>query len=255
MTRQFMNVGETWMLYDTVLVGNFPNSVDVPGWVTTLPLLGNLNDINFFNVRNRTIGLPYNNQDTRDQMAYGYYIDSIGISFFVSGLEQYNTWQEDYTLIPEVYNAHIFSNDLPRHASLTLKVNQDERLKTSAPLCPPGYGPFGDAVGRGQPTSNANWTASAQDTPFPVNTQGMPQLNNRFIFPTNLEVPRRASMSVTVKFSEWAREMLQLMWLGTSRGGYSVEGSNTGYNNKHYAGIQVSLNGRRLVQQRGQLHA
>lgn len=249
MQKKYYNVAESWTLYDTILVGPQPSGMNVEGWMADFPDLGNLNDINFFNVRNRNVGLPYNNQDTRDQLPYGFYIESIGIAFFATIMTQFETvppGPEDF--MPEKYESHIFSVDLPNHCSVRLKLNQDERLKTMVPFCPPGYGPMGDAYGQGQPSL---LFGPAVDTIQGIVTQGMPQLNNRWLFPSILRAPRRAALSIKLQFSEYAKQLLQSMSIMNFQGAKGFVFTE----NPIYAGIQVSLMGRRLVQQRGQLHA
>jgi len=248
------NVLEQWSLYDTVILRHIAGAT-VPqapaGWFTGANPWGDCgaaNDIAFFNVRNRNIGLPYNNQDARDQMPYPMKIRSIGVAM----------WQVHQTLDMNFQPAspyddicpHIWMVDLPRHCSLVLKVQQDERFKTIVPLCPPGYGPCGDGYGRGQPSAAVGPSNTPKDNHYSLVTQGIPDSNTRWTFPTDIDVPRRASISVKLRFSEYARNLLT--WMGSLNADvFDADGDIHSWE----AGIQVTLGGDRLVQQRGQYHA
>lgn len=253
--KPFLNAGEDWMLFDTVLVG--PN-LTKHGWYLSYAAMGLDSNINFFNVRNRSVGLFWNNQDTRDQTPYAFELKSIGVSFWANSMSQVINGvkplppSKDYAI--EDYVGHLFSNDLPRHCSITLQVQQDEVLKSHALFTPPGYGPFGSGYGRGQPSSGMS--DEPVDTILGVNTQSMPMLSNRWLFPNKIEIPRRAAVSVKLRFSSYARALLQALpapmaWVVQNE---VPEGTENAYQ-PVYAGIQVSLVGKRLVQQRGQYHA
>lgn len=256
-TRTFQNVVEKFMLYDTIGIyyPPYPSTIQTPdGWFATFAALGAANDLNFFNVRNRSVGLMWCNQDKRDQLAWPFWIESIGVTFWSQPWTGAPTWDIDYTFSPEDYSSHIFVTDLPRHCGVTVRVQQDDRLKTHAYFCSPGYGPFGDGFGRGQPGSMVDLAHdNAHSHHLAVTNQGTPIYSNRFRFPVALEVPRNSPLNVRLTFTEYGRQLLQtLPWLNSWMG--QVHGTDDIVALNHFAGIQVSLVGKRGVQQRGEYH-
>lgn len=257
----YMNVLEPQTLYDTVLVGNYVSQLTYrDGWYTTFAGLGAANEVPFFNVRNRNHGLPYNNQDTRDQTAYGMQVYSLGVRFFAPQVASQGTITtlNGGTLdnIEEIQSA-VWEADLPQHAALEFKVNQDIRLKHLCLMAPSGMGPFGGGMGHGDPTQYGTNDAPQPVTAFMkgMTSQGMPELTARWPFPVPIDVPMRASLSVVIKFSEWARQLLQTM-KGPHYIIHAVSTTAAAPVKVTYAmfGIQVSLQVKRYVQQRGQYH-
>lgn len=250
----FKNVGENWLLYDTVAVYNdaaasFSNPA---GWFGSFAAMGAANEINFFNVRNREIGLPYNNQDSRDQMAYGYELYSIGVSFFANTITSAAGWFVDQNFSPDDQTGHLFMSDLPRHAALTLRVQQDDRLKSNVLMAPAGYGPFGDGYGRGAPSTLPN-AINGYDHHASVVTQGVPEKDARWKFPKPIMIPRRATINVRIQFNEYAKQMLAVMFNNWEFMGLN-DGDDDVDQEPIFAGIQVGLGGKRLIQQRAQYH-
>ena len=89
-SKKFMNVAENWVLYDTVLIGSYVSSMDYnTGYFATYAAMGGVTTIPFFNVRNRSHGLPYNNQDQQSQLPYVFKIYSVGISWWAPGTTTY----------------------------------------------------------------------------------------------------------------------------------------------------------------------
>lgn len=253
-SKGYENVGESWNLYDTVLIGAYTASFQFnDGWFQTFALAGAAANWPFFNVRNRAHGLAYNNQDTRDQMAYVFRVFTVGVNFFAPSLSNYhdNAGTPD---LPQIQALHHFQHELPKHCSLTLQVQQDERLKIASLMTPSGYGATGGGVGQGDP--EAAWSAGGA----PPNIsrwnvhQGLPELTNKWAFRNPLEIPRRANLQVTIGLSEYARAMLQQL---TGPWQYVFANSDSTAWQFKYAlcGVQVVLGGQRLVQQRGQYHA
>jgi len=257
---QYANAVERSVLYDTI--GIYTPGIVAPvvanpdGWYTSWANLGAATTLNFFNVRNRSAGLMWNNQDKRDQMAYGMKVQSLGISFFSQMFSHAGGWAVDETFSPEDYAHHVWMNDIPRHAGVTLTVQQDDRLKTHALFCSPGYGITGGGYARGEistwSTVDAN-IIGTWDHHLSTENQGVPILNNRWEFPVNLMIPRDANISLTIRLNDWARNLLQSMpwdvsWQGNNDGEDLVKYI------KAFAGIQVTLMGERLVQQRGEYH-
>lgn len=250
---QALNVRERHMLFDTLGIFTPPAGSGITnpdGWYTTFATAGLANEWNFFNVRNRSAGLMWNNQDKRDQMATGMRVKSIGISFWGLPFTQIPTWQTDQTLSPEDKAVHTFVNDIPRHCGCVLQIQQDERLKAHPFFLSAGYGPYGDGYGRGAPsTDGALAQANGWDHHMDISSNGVPILRNRWEFPLPLEIPRTANLSFRVIPNEYARQLLQVMpFLPTYQG-------ETGGDDMEiipgFCGVQVSLLGDRLVQQRG----
>jgi hypothetical protein len=251
---QYMNVGEHWALYDTIVVGTTSrDTVDQPGWYSTLANLGAANRLFFFNQRTRSSGLAYCNQDVRDQMPYAFRVFSGGVTFWASSMSEANVEDDSKDYFTSENVPHIFKVDLPRHCSFTLQVQQDELLKTNCMLVPPGYGPSGGGVGRGSPQSE--FTAAVDKT-FNAMNQNVPHLSNRWEFPQPLEIPRNAALSVNLVFSEYAKQLLGQMTRAQWQDAVSGNGhaADIAHTTRSYYGIQVTLVGERLVQQRGAYH-
>lgn len=250
------NVKEKCMLYDTVGIYTPPFGVSMPvpdGWFLNYAALSAANEIPFFNVRNRSAGLMWCNQDKRDQLAWPFLIQSIGIEWWALSMSSAPSWSTDQTFSPEDHASHVFATDVPRHCGVTLQVQQDERLKAFSYFCQPGYGVFGDGYGRSAPSALGAGNDNGWDHILNVVSQGQPLLNNRFHFPIALEVPRNATLNVRLTINEYGRQMLAVLpWLTTWFGAsYDVTDSLVW---QQFSGIRVTLEGYRLVQQRGQYH-
>lgn len=254
--NDYSNVRENWVLYDTVLIGTDPRSgQNTPGWVQTLAALGLLNQLFFFNQRTRADGLPYCNLETRDQMPYAFIIKSAGVRFFCSYQSENSAitaggsaWYMENTV------PHIFLTDLPNHCSFRMQIQQDDVLKSVVPLVPAGYGPAGGGYGQTSPISEMTVAA---DKCYSAVTQSTAHITNRWKFPTRIKVPRNAALCIELQFSEYARGLLQAMVKQNIQDAMSGNGhvANADHDSKSFYGIQVSLIGQRLIQQRGQYHA
>lgn len=247
--KSFANVAEHWVLYDTVLVGGYVSSMQYnTGWFATWAAMAGVNQIPFFNVRNRSHGLPYNNQDTRDQLPYVFKIYSLGVSFYAPST---TTYEATAPILGAQTTANsLFEVELPKHLSIKLRTNQDERLIANSLMTPPGYGPVVSGVAQGD-YETAYTVPNVAHTSF---TQGTPVFTNHWGFPKPLEIPRTANLSVILQLNQYAQHMLTVM-----PGPYSQPMTNVAasgyYNTPSCAGIQVTLGGVREVQQRGQYHA
>lgn len=254
MEEQFVNVGEHWPLVDTVLIGtNQRGEQTVPGWMANLNDLGQSNHLYFFNQRSRANGLMWCNTDTRDKMPYAFKLYSAGVRFFATMQTENPTPEVGSDWWTSNYVPHIFMVDLPRHCSFTMQIQQDDVLKTTVPLVPAGYGPVGGAYGRGSPNSAFS---IAVDKSFGAITQSTAHITNRWTFPSEIKIPRTAALSVDLRFTEYARQLLQSMGKLLTQDAISGNGhaENLAHQSKTYYGIQVTLIGERLVQQRGQYH-
>lgn len=245
--KGFENVSESWVLYDTVLCAPDISTIATyrDGYFGTFAAMGATTSIPFFNVRNRNHGLAYNNQDTRDQLAYVMKIYSIGVSFFAPSTTTFTQSSNG----AQRAAMDVWESELPKHTSLTLTTNQDDRLKIGCLMAPPGYGIQVSGAAQGDvetaysipPIQKISWS------------QGMPELTNKWGFKKPLEIPRRANLSVKIELSEYARQLLLTM-----PGPYYqrfLDKSTQMSAQPGVYGIQVTLGGVREVQQRGQYHA
>jgi hypothetical protein len=261
MQKEFTNVTERWMLYDTVAASELTALANVPGWYTTLAALGTARDLPFFNTRSRAIGLPYCNMDQRDAFPYAFHLHSVGVTFFA------NTWttvdttygKGDASMSPEDQVGHLWCVDIPRHAGGVLRVQQDDRLKATSMMLQPGYGPIGDGYGRSAPTAYAGAGGlNPFDHHLGVVTQGVPHVTVRFPLPAPIQIPRRATLAFDLKLNEYCSQLLQAVPASQVQPMANlVSGAPDNYfhSGKPFYGIQVSLEGFREVQQRGQYHA
>ena len=249
---QFYNVAERYTLYDTIaIVGNLTSlAKQPPGWYSTFAAFGGGVNHSFFNVRNRGNCEPaYCNMDARDQLSFAFQLQSIGCAFwgctYATQTEQGETAQRNFIALP------LWQCELPLNASLTLRVQQDDKLKINALMASPGYGPTGGGY--------ANYMdddASLGDNRQPnymAQTQGSPEPKASLPLPNEINMPRRASIEVRMSLTEYARAMCA--WINGPGEAlvYNTSLSTVGLDVMY--GITVSLNGRRLVQQRGALHA
>ena len=261
----YQNVPEALTLCDTILICGYAKSLKWhDGYFGTFALAGQANSWPFFNVRNRNHGLAYNNQDTRDTLAYAFEIYSIGVDFWAPAVIQ----QQQYfapngsaeAMLSYQNMSALWICDLPRHASIKFNVNQDEKLNATCCMVPPGMGPVGGGAGQGDfatlippPFGGAPEVLSPM---YAALTQGTPEITSRFKFPNPIQIPRRASITAVITLSEYGRQLLQTM---TGPWYYKLldksEPATTAAYKWAAFGVTVSLQGKRLIQQRGAYHA
>lgn len=249
--REFLNVGEEWVLNDSILIyedleslGKQPN-----GWFTSFANFAAAPTHSFFNVRSKGDTHPaYNNLDTRDQIAFAFIAKGIALSFWGSGFEslQNELATARYPLINALWQAV-----LPQHCSATLRIDQVEVLKSNASMWTPGFGPTGGGWGH-----NYLGIGGLGDSApvYGAITGGVPSPPDRFQFIPPTKIPRRASLEVRLGLTQYAINMLQAM-----PGPFGVGVWDEAFQSKDYTpvpfGIMCSLYGTRYVQQRGELHA
>jgi hypothetical protein len=247
MNQQIDNVYEAWPLYDTVLIGD--GQSDTPGWYESFAALGAADEVPFFNQRNRSGTHPaYNNFDSQEHLSFVYHCYSIGISFFGMPFSDFGDWNIGgfREMVPYTENYAKFCSELVQHSGFSLKVSQDEKLAICCSAAPSGAGISGFT----RPLYVPGVDDVALGT-FQNLSNGVPHITNRWKFKTPIEMPRAVNVSATLKFSELARDLLQAM-----------SGPGFFYNSPVeqaeaipcVAGIQLSMFGKREVQQRGQLH-
>lgn len=256
---QYTNVGEAWTLYDTVFVTSryYGQESDSLGWYTSFLAFSQRETHSFFNKRTEaTAGLQYCNKQSADSMDYVFHAYSIGLSFFGPGVRPGGNSEQDNWTIYDSSAPHFWEVDLPRHCSISLRVQQDVILELPAFGAPPGYGPCGgggsyahDQIGMIPP----NGATNAQYDPV-LNasvTSGVPHLQNRYKFDKPISIPRTSTIEAWVTVSEIGRDILS----GMSLSNYMLKntaGEYTAFPQRY--GMQVTLMGKREVQQRGALH-
>lgn len=260
-----MNVAESFPLYDTILICStfYGQEANVRGWFTTFANFAAQEEHHFFTVRNESLAsLPYCNLQSADSMDYAFLAYSMGIRFFgpasnIQGDEIAPNGNTGYITNLDANVGHFFQYDLPRHCSISLKVQQDTRVELNAMLCPPGYGPTGGGaaleITQLTPPAVDQYRQHAQLNMF--GTQGVPLGTNRFKFPEPIGIPRSGIIEGVLKLSEYARYILSNVY--GPRSIYFQDAGAVTANTLFPArfGITLSLYGKRLVQQRGQYHA
>lgn len=256
-----LNVAEACAVYDTVQIRrDIPrdSNIGFPSYAA----LGAKGKIPFFNVRNSgEVGHAMTNLETKDQWPYAMDVYSLGVRFSAPHgvLERFALPSQG---APEGLGSSnpmvhaLFVQEIPLFAGLRWKVMQDEKLLHTAYLAPEGSGPFGivgpPAVGFGfgEGGGGVQGLMTAQ-------TQGQPQLSNRWKFPIPIGVPRGATCALEIEFTDYARTLLANM---VGPGLYQMNAdplSQTPPPNVDVpacATIRVSLIGKRYVQQRGMIH-
>lgn len=250
---EFFNVKEQYALYDTIgICSNVADlSVSPDGWYASFAAFSGATNHSFFNVRNRGgCERPYTNLDARDQSSFAFLAESFSIAFWGSGFGYYNEvggWARHY-----LQNA-LWQAQLPFEASLSLHIQQDNKTKLNAMMASPGYGPTGGGYGNmGYPNTGINTFGSIHPNLTSM-TQGIAAPRARIQFPTVIPIPKRANISAELNFTPYGRATLALM-----PGPFVVpivDPEDQAYNAPIMYGITCALHGRRLVQQRGELHA
>lgn len=250
---EFYNVSEKYTLYDTIAItGNLASlSRQPPGWFATFAAFS-AGQHSFFNVRNQGNCEPaYCNLDSRDQTAYAFRIESIGMSWWAEVWSFYNT---SAPVLRYNMPSAFWQHDCPIESAATLKVQQDEKLKVNSMMLSPGYGPTGG--GYGENCAGAYGTTITGQYPILLaETQGRPNFKDApYRFPNKIDVPRRAYITVELSLTQYLQAALAVI-----PGPGFIPIWNEGAFDTHTAylmfGVTCTLNGERLVQQRGALHA
>lgn len=261
---KYANVAESYPLYDTILICPtfYGQESNVRGWFQTFAAFSAQEEHHFFTVRNESLaGLPYCNMQSADSMDYPFLAYSMGLRFFgpatnIQGDEEAPDGTEGYMNHVDGTVGHLFQYELPRHCSISLRIQQDTRVELTGYCCPPGYGPTGGgaAMEITQITAPAEdqYRQHAQLNMF--GTQGISSFTNRFKFPTPIGIPRNGIIEGVLKLSEYARYMLALFYGPRSIFFQGSGGTDASESFSARFGIQLSLYGKRLVQQRGQYH-
>lgn len=251
----FANVGESWAVYDTVQICSEIGKQPTVAGFGSYAGLAAPNEIPFFNVRNSgEVGEAMTNLETKDQMPYAFDAYSIGVRFSAPLCTQSDpVWQGENGAGQYMGKANpcanaIFIQEIPLFAALKFKVQQDEKLIHTAYLAPEGSGPMGIAGVSGFGFAGNGGGGGAGVTSL---TQGYPTLQNRWKFPVPIGIPRGATMSAKIVFTDYAKRLLAAM---PGPDVYTFYDNNVQTQIGACATIRVSLIGKRLVQQRGQIH-
>lgn len=275
MPEKYKNVAEAWPIYDTLVVCPefFGTEDQNRGWFTSFPAFSAQDRHSFFNIRTEaTAGLAYCNKQQTDSMDFAYEIYSIGCAFIAPGVRTLGPGPrgDNNVSVMNTMFAHWWETVLPRHCSVELKVQQDIIMEMPAMALPPGYGPTGSGAAfahddcvRGIP----NGGGIDQEDYWPLMnfavTQGTPTLKNRWPLVNKKDpgkpigVPRTGQVEVVLRISEWGRWNLERMGLNPHYIFTGVGGESGPSRNQFPARfmIQVSLMGKRLVQQRANYFA
>jgi hypothetical protein len=227
----YLNVAESYPIYDTIIICSelYGKEKSINGWFTTFRDFARDEKHTFF--KSRTIGnshLAYTNMDSVDTIDFAFKAFSIGVRFFAPcSQEGFNT----PVVSPTSQNENVIPFwlfDLPKHVGIDFRVQQDTIVENTCLATPPGYGPRG---GGGT----------------------MP-------LPDTVEIARNTAIEANLYLSPYARYIVG-EWIGPNlwvlldeeQAGEPLEEDFIGLVTRF--GIQVSLYGYRMVQQRGQYHA
>lgn len=266
------NIKEVWGLRDTVLIGTGMSAL-ARGWFENFAAMAAVNEVPFFNIRNRSlVGPAYNNQDSAEMLAFPYQCYSMGIEFFTFAIgdscmapepilsklpllalkEETRDPESTPHLVSEAQTQNIAERQifaaLMDHCAAKFKINQDIKLTNVVTHQPAGFGVSGDTRTGG---FGVNALGSLSNL-----SNGRCHIDNRYKFSVPLDMPRGVNFNVTLYFSQYAKYILARMrgpqtWFNVSQG---IWGEIPLVPENSVAGIAVTLIGTREVQQRGELH-
>jgi len=265
--KPVLNVAESWPIYDTICVCNtFYGSESVEsGWFTSFNTFADKETHSFFKSRTEgNIGLQYTNKQSLDTMDFAFEAYSAGLSFFAPGIRNLGKINSGAWDTLDTGSAHWWEAELPRHCAIQLKVQQDIVAELPAMMASPGYGPQGGGASQEHEEINyvgPNGVVNPQ-MPATMNwamTQGVPSISNRWRFPKKIKIPRTSTIEAILHVSDYARGVLAAINDSSGPHNYVLPaGIDQGQTWTEYParyGIQFSLIGKRLVQQRAQYHS
>lgn len=234
------NALEMAVLMDTVLIAsNAPQLYKSSNYYGSYAELANSAVIPFFNVRNRSAGLAYNNLDSANKLPFAYHLTSIGVGF-ESPMIAYGgppTSQTPSDLF--------WAQEIPKHAALILRVSQDEKLVCSCMALPEGVGLAGFSAGL---ESQAPTGATRPGAMHNIKV-GSIDPRGRYGFKEPLRMPREVTYEVQIILSDYARMCLSRM---SGPGDYIHDVSGL-VATPAASLIRVTMHGVREVQQRNDL--
>jgi hypothetical protein len=272
--KNIMNVAEAWPIYDTICVCNtfYGNESAELGWYQSFATFAEKQTHSFFKSRTLgQIGQQYCNKQTLDTMDFAFEAYSMGLAFYAPGVRLLGKLTGGALLDRDVGSAHWWEVEFPRHCSIQFKVQQDIVAELPAMMANPGYGPQGSGASMEHEDVVADVPNGATNPAYPpvMNwglTQGVPSISARWRFPKKIKIPRTATIEGILEVSDLARGVLE--GLGDVDGAGApggplnyifadaVEDGDVTYSEfPARFGIQMSLIGKRLVQQRAQYHS
>jgi hypothetical protein len=241
-----VNATEIWPLYDSVMICNAVTTLyPKANWYAQYSDFADPAEIPFFNVRNRSIGMQYNNFDSSEKLPFVYHIYGLAISVQAPIVSQIKIGEDNPTAANQTRPGDLFfATELARHSAFILKVGQDEKMVNATNLLPPGSGVHGFADMFNKAGNNAG--------SMPSNLQnGVPEHKNVWAFPEPIAVPRDRNVSGTLVLSSYMRESLKKC---IGPGNY-LNDDTADHPNKYPAAsvIRATLIGKREVQLRNNL--
>lgn len=259
--KNYDNVGEPWYLYDSLIVCDtlYGTEQKVAGWFPSFAAFSQNEQHSFFKLRTEGVaGAAYNNQQKSDTMDFAFELHSIGIAFKAPGTRilKLLVERDSWDVVGLNYGAaHFWEVDLPNHCGFQFKINQDIVAEGPAYDFPPGYG----TQGGGSANQHTTKTHPQQAFCNYAGSQGVPELSGRRWFENPIGIPNDALIEGVLIISDVARLTLNAginpsgMWPNY---GFPEDSGNplVVKNTPTRFMIQVSLLGKRLVQQRGAWH-
>jgi hypothetical protein len=234
---EYKNVRESWPIYDTVLIGlTEQQAAKYPGGFTTFAAMSAQDEIPFLNIRNSSeAGLAYTNISSKDKTPWPYYLDSFGMRFIYPSPNA-NASSEHSA---EVQASKIFEGEILDHCYFQFTIREDVVLTIKPAMMPAGFGPTGFMIGN-----------STQNSIFSDNmTNGNPDMRNRWRnVGASLMIPRDTPIKGSLRFSEYGKMLLQTL---NAVAGYDFAEEEPV---QALARIELTLFGKRDVQQRGEWH-
>ena len=233
----YQNVRESWPIYDTVLIGLSDNeSAKYPGGFTSFAAMAAQDEIPFLNIRNSSeVGLSYTNISSKDKTPWPFYLDSFGIRFIYPDPNE-NASSEHNGVVAA---SKIFMHEVLDHCYFQFWIREDVRLTIKPAMMQAGFGPQGFIAGN---STQNSWFAS-------LITNGQPNMGNRWRnVGYTMNIPRDTPIKGVLRFSEYGKALLRQ--LNTVAGFDFAEEDSF----QALARIELTLFGKRDVQQRGEYH-
>jgi len=233
--REFMNVVQWWEIFDRCLIGP---SVDPkwPGCFASFTTMAAAPEIPFLNIRSQSdVGPQYTNISSKDKIPWPFILESIGMRFLYPDPTVDSA--AEHTAVMAA--TKIFQQYVCEHAIFEFWIREDIHLSLVPTMMPAGFGVTGYVAGNS--TTNS-WFSSTLNN-------GDPQGGNRWRFLDNLiKIPRECPIKGVLRFSEYGKDLLeQLDYVAP----FDFLGETPFAN---MAMIEVTLRGKRGVQQRGEYH-
>ena len=235
--KDYKSVRESWMIYDTVLIGlDDEQSAKYPGGFTSFTAMSQQDEIPFLNIRNSSeAGMAYTNISSKDKTPWPFYLDSFGMRF-IYPTPNINGASEHSAVIA---GSKIFETEILDHCYFQFQIREDVRLTIKPAMMQPGFGPQGFMVGN-----------FAQNSLFMSNiTNGQPNMNNRWRnVGYTMNIPRDTPIKGLLRFSEYGKALLRQLG-NVAEFDFADEDTF-----QALARIELTLCGKREVQQRGEYH-